>query len=265
MKQRSVPPLKLTRSPLIFVLAQVKISPVMAVEEKIPGLQDALRKRGFPRLMIRETETAIQSSDGQAKQMDTRRQWEFMDKESRNSVIVDSDGLTFQTTKYDVFETLMAATRDALDLFAEYIEPDLTQRIGLRYIDLVVPTEGKEIRTYFNDQLRGFSIDDDAGREAFFTESVCQTGPNSRFIHRYVEASRGFGFPPDLLPVTLKFPRDPRMESTFGLLDLDHFITLDEDFSVENAIAHFFALHEHQTKAFKASVTEDALEEWKQP
>ena len=265
MTKRSVPPLKLTRSPLIFVLAQVKITPVMAVEEKIPGLQDALRKRGFPRLVIRETEIAIESADGQAKQTDTRRQWEFVDKESRNSVVVDAEGITFQTTKYDMLETLMAATRDALDLFAEHIEPDLTERIGLRYIDLVVPTDGKEIRTYFNDRLSGFSIDDDAGREAFFTESVCKTGPNSRFIHRYVEASRGFGFPPDLLPVALKFPRDPRMQSTFGLLDMDHFMTLDEDFSVDNAIRHFFTLHEHQTKAFEASVTADALEEWKQP
>jgi hypothetical protein len=55
------------------------------------------------------------------------------------------------------------------------------------------------------------------------------------------------------------------METPFGLLDMDHFSTLEIDFSVEEIVDRFFKLHEQQTKAFKASVTTDALEEWKRP
>ena len=54
------------------------------------------------------------------------------------------------------------------------------------------------------------------------------------------------------------------MKSPFSLLDLDHFSTREFEFSVEEVNACFSALHIHQTKAFEASVTTDALEEWKQ-
>ena len=259
MTNRSVPPLKLLHSPLIFVLAQVKISPVMTVEEKIPAIQDALRKKGYPLLSIREINTMVHGPDGKAKQTETRKQWEFIDKENRASVLVDAEGVTYQVTKYDVFETLIEVMDDIIGLFAEHLDPDLLLRVGLRYIDLVVPSEGKAIRSYFSDVLRGFKIDETAEREAFFSESVSHTDSSSTFIHRYVEASHGFGFPPDLLPVNLKFPRDPRMEVPFGLLDLDHYISLNEDFTVESAIAHFLTLHEHLTKAFMSSVTPAAL------
>lgn len=265
MTSRTVPPLKLLRSPLIFVLAQVKISPVVAIEEKIPSLQESLRKRGYPRFAVRELRPAMQGPDGQIQQMPAQKQWEFIDKESYSSVLVDSDGISYQVTKYDSFETFMSAMREALCVFSQHVEPDLIQRVGLRYVDLVVPSEGKDIRAYFNDSLRGFKIHSDENREAFFSESVCQTGQTSKFIHRYVEASHGLGFPPDLLPTNLHFNRDPRMKSSFGLLDMDHYIALDENFEIQSAINHFFNLHDHQTKAFEASVTTDAIEEWKQP
>lgn len=265
MNHRAAPPLKLHRSPLIFVLAQVKITPVLDIETKIPTLQEAFRKQSFPRLAERKIETTVRGPDGQSIQKETRRQWEFIDKEKRASVLVDGEGLTYQVTRYDVFETFMESMASALRIFAECVEPVLVLRTGLRYVDLVVPSEGKEIHFYFNDGLRGFKIHETDERKAFFSESVCRTGPDSNFIHRYVEADVGFGFPPDLLPMQLEFPRDPRMKSPFGLLDLDHFSTLEADFTVDEVVARFFALHEHQTKAFEASVTLAALEEWKQP
>ena len=265
MNPRAVPPLKLARSPLIFVLAQVKITPVLDIESKISALQEAFRRQGYPRLAERKIETTVRDSNGQNIQKDTRRQWEFIDKEKRASVLVDAEGLNYQVTRYDVFETFMESMESVLRIFADCVEPVLVLRTGLRYVDLVVPSEGKEIHSYFNASLRGFKIHDDDERKAFFSESVCKTGSESTFVHRYVEADSGFGFPPDLLPVQLAFPQDPRMKSPFGLLDMDHFSTLEADFTVDDVVTRFATLHEHQTKAFETSVTPAAIEEWKQP
>ena len=262
---RATPPLQLPHSPLIFVLAQVKISPVMAIEDRIPELQELFRKRGYPRLSQRKIEVSAHGPDGQVEPQKTLRQWEFINKEGTASLLIDENGLTYQMARYEVFETLIESMRTALEIFTKQVEPDLLQRVGLRYVDLVVPTEGKAIHSYFAESLRGFSISAEEDREAFFCESVSRTGKDSRFVHRYVEANRGFGFPPDLLPVSLELRRDPGMKSPFGLLDLDHHITVEEDFSVDSAIAHFEFLHHHQTLAFKASVTPAALEEWRQP
>jgi len=262
---RATPPLQLPRSPLIFVLAQVKISPVMAIEGRIPDLQESLRKHGYPRRRARELKTSVKGAEGQVTQVEIQRQWEFINKESTASLVVDENGLTYQTSEYAVFETLVAELEAALGQFAEFVEPGLVQRVGLRYVDLVVPTGGKEISAYFSDGLRGFRIAETDAREAFFFESVCRTGPDSKFIHRYVEALGGFGFPPDLLPVSLNLRREPLMDSPFALLDLDHYRENDEDFSVETAIRDFDFLHEYQSRAFKASITQDAIDEWSQP
>lgn len=262
---RAKPPLQLPRSPLIFVLAQVKISPVMAIEDRIPELQEVFRKRGYPRLSHRKIEAAIHGPDGQIAPANTQHQWEFINKAGTASILVDENGLTYQMSEYSVFEDLIAEMQSVLEPFAKHVEPDLVQRIGLRYVDLVVPSDGKEISSYFSGGLRGFRIADTDDREAFFFESVCRTGVNSKFIHRYVEAARGFGFPPDLLPVSLKLRRDPMLTSTFGLLDLDHHVQVNDDFAIGSVISHFEFLHDYQSRAFEASVTPEALAEWKQP
>jgi len=265
MSHRVVPPLKLLQSPLIFVLAQVKITPVLGIESKIPMLQEAFRKQGYPRLAERKIETTVRGPDSQTIQKDTRRQWEFIDKDKRASVLVDSEGLSYQVTRYDVFETFMKSMTSAMKTFQDYVDPVLVTRLGLRFVDLITPAAGKGIHSYIDEKLRGFKTHETDDRKAFFSESVYQTIPDSTFVHRYVEATSGFGFPPDLLPMQLEFARDPSMETPFGLLDMDHFSTLEIDFSVEEIVDRFFKLHEQQTKAFKASVTTDALEEWKKP
>jgi uncharacterized protein (TIGR04255 family) len=125
---RSAPPLKLARSPLIFVLAQVKISPVMAIEEKIPGLQESLRKNGFPRLAVREIQTHLHAPDRQPKLTDARQQWEFINRDASASVMIDAESFNYQVSRYDVFETFSEGVCEALEQFARHIEPDLVQR-----------------------------------------------------------------------------------------------------------------------------------------
>jgi len=265
MSQRSSPPLKLPNSPLIFVLAQIKISPVMNIAEKVPMMQEAFRKAGYPRLVQREIQTTHHRADGAAHQIDTRHQWEFINKEKTASVLVDAEGMTVQVTEYQIFEDFITMLRDATTLFDAEVQPSLMHRVGLRYVDLVVPSEGNSIVDYFQSGLRGFQLPKTESRKAFFSESVCETSANSTFVHRYIEAASGFGFPPDLLPIHLELRREPRLQTPFGLLDLDHYSTHDEDFSVDTAIDQFWTLHEHQTLAFQASVTDKALEEWKTP
>ena len=46
--KRTHPPLRLPGSPLIYVVAQVNISAVVAIERYVPEIQERLRKSGFP-------------------------------------------------------------------------------------------------------------------------------------------------------------------------------------------------------------------------
>jgi len=261
MNPRSAPALHLPQSPLILVLAQVRIAPVLSVESKIPAIQEQLRKNGFPRINERELRMEKRHPDG-TQEVETKRQWEFIDKDLTRSVLIDQDSLTYQVTHYKLFEQFAEAFGAILDVFSNGMEPTLTQRIGLRYVDLITPAPGKSLERYLSSSLRGFSVQEGDTREGFVSESVSQTGSNTKFIHRYAEAIRGYGFPPDLQPLTLSIPRELRQKSPFGLLDLDHILTAEEDFSTDSIHAHFWHLHDHHTKAFRASVTPDALDEW---
>ncbi|MCC5835439.1 MAG: TIGR04255 family protein [Opitutales bacterium] len=262
MSERQAPALHLPQSPLIFVLGQVRFAPVLSMEEKIPAIQDSLRKNGFPRLSVREIEITKRDANGKTE-IERRKQWEFINKEKWASVLIDTDFIVFQVTRYKLFEHYISEFKGILDTFAHHAKPDLVQRIGLRYVDLVIPRDDQKLESYLSPSLRGFSIQGGEHREAFRCESVTQTGDNSRFIHRYMEANNGFGFPPDLLPISLSFDLDLNLNSPFGLLDMDHFMHVDNDFSVQEIIKNFWALHDLQTKAFAASVTKTAMNEWR--
>ena len=166
MSERQRPALRLPNSPLIFVLGQVRFTPILSMEGRIPAIQDSLRKNGFPRLSPREIKLTEHDATGKSR-VETRRQWEFIDKERRASVLIDTDFIVYQVTRYTVFEDYLSAFEAILEFFASHTEPGLAQRIGLRYVDLITPSAGKSLESYLSSSLRGFSIDGGAPRIAF--------------------------------------------------------------------------------------------------
>ena len=264
MKARKGQALHLPNGPLIFVLAQVRITPVLSIEEKIPKIQEALRKQGFPRFQTRNIEQKTTDLQGKTIHTEKRKQWEFLDKQNTGSVLLDQDSIVLQVTEYSVFEEFVKPLTIALEAVREIVEPSEVERIGLRYVDLVVPSGEKALDSYFSSSLRGPDLSGAGRRQAFLSESVVVTGPKSNLIFRYAEAEKGLAFPPDLLPLSLKLRRDVKLNTRFGLLDLDHYSQQSNDFSVEGVIDKACELHMVLDESFRNSVTDDAIQEWKQ-
>jgi len=255
--------LHLPKSPLIFVLAQIRISPVMKMEEKIPDMQEAFRKNGFPRLIKRDIETT-KGQPNQGVIVENNTQWEFISKNKKASVLVDQNFMIYQVSEYDVFESFLGEFREAAKIFGEYTEPNLVEKLGLRYIDLVIPEDGKNPASYFCDDLRGFTIGSTGNRDSFLCESVSHYGSKMKLIHRYIEAQKGIAFPSNLMPITLDLKKEVSMNSEFAVLDMDAISDYEDDFSVEVLTKTLWELHGIQEEAFKASVTAEALKEWSQ-
>jgi uncharacterized protein (TIGR04255 family) len=264
MKPRKHSPLVLGTSPLIFVLAQVRFPQLLSIKERIPAFQDALRKMGYLKLNQREVTQVNRDPQNNIVAKETYNQWEFIDKEGTHSVLADPRFINVNTSDYTVFEDFVVQMGRVFEVMTSCIEPGLIERLGLRFVDLIVPSEGKNMEYYVNQSLRGFQVDPDEDRQAFYMETVTRTGENKRFIHRYTETQKGLGFPPDLIPSGLKLLQNPRMETTFGLLDMDHMITREMDVETAAMTEAFWDLHMHHEDAFRSSVTESALEEWRQ-
>lgn len=262
MTNRINPPLKLRRSPLIFVLAQVQFQPLLAMKDRMPTLQESLRKIGYLKLNQREVTVTRQDPQNNEVTKESISQWEFVDRSNRNSVLVDKHFVNLQCTNYEVFESFMGKWKEVLEIFNRHVEPDLVTRLGLRYVDLILPSEGKTVDDYVAEGLRGFQVNKGEDRQAYFFESIINTGVNQLFIHRYAEAKHGIGFPPDLLPLNLTTPHPVRRDSPFGLLDMDHMLTQEQDFDVSELLLGFWNLHAHHEMAFHASVKTEAINEW---
>lgn len=264
MSSRKHPPLKLTDSPLIFVLAQVRFPQLLSIKERIPAFQDTLRKLGYLKLNQREVTQVKRDPQNNIVAKESYNQWEFIDKEGTHSVLVDPRFINVNTSKYEVFEDFVVRIERVFEVMASCIEPGLIEHLGLRFVDLIVPSKGRSMADYVDQNLRGFQVDPDEDRQAFYMETVTRTGEDKRFIHRYTETQKGLGFPPDLIPSGLKLLKNPRIETTFGLLDMDHMLTRELDVEPEGMVDAFWDLHRHHEDAFRRSVTDSAIEEWRQ-
>jgi len=260
---RTEPALTLPRSPLIFVLVQVRFSPVLTMSEKIPAIQDGLRKQGYPGFAPRRIDVETFAPGASAPiRKEAREQWEFLNKDRTSSILVDQESVVLQTTRYPTFEDYLGKLKIALNIVQEHAAPTLMLRLGLRYVDLITPREPNGLDYYIKPELRGMPFNDLGIKRAMMSESIVETDKHSKLVVRYVEGVSGFAFPPDLMPVSLAFTRNPVQKTRFGLLDFDHFTEESIDYNVETVLAQAWSLHSVLEKAFKTSVMPAAIEEW---
>lgn len=261
--KRTLKPLSLSKTPLIFVLAQVRVSPIESISEYFPRFQDLIRKEGFPLLSKRNYEIReIQSSDRVT--VSHREQWEFINAEKSASILLDSNNLIHQTTDYTSAEAFLAVLKMAAEIFQEVASPSMVDRIGLRYVDLVEQTEDVPIAELVDPALRGIDLSEFGTRVRRRDETLMQTGKQRQLRIVYTEAENGIALPPDLLgPYAIGFRKPIQHDRLFGLLDFDHFDENSFLFDPDQIDATAGELHDLLDITFRKLVTKKALELWK--
>ena len=255
--------LRLSKTPLIFVLAQVRVAPIAQIESFLPAIQETLRHRGFPNLLKRKFMIDHAPPGGEHVKQE-RIQWEMMNVAKTRSVLIDEGSLVLQTTAYDSGESFLADLQIALDAFKEHAKPTDLLRVGLRYVDLIKPIGSLKLDALVAPSLRPAAVNLPWPSVAHFWESLRETSSNTKLLVRYTEAMRGFAFPPDLGPfISLQLNRAPEQDSAFGLLDTDHFDERRGAFDVSDTIERAGDLHDILDQSFRELVTPAALEAWK--
>ena len=257
--------LHLSKTPLIFVLAQVRVSPIAKIESFLPSIQETLRHQRFPGLVKRNFRIEQVTPNGPQSSED-RVQWEFVNAERTRSVLIDDSSLVLQTTAYDSGESFMEHLRVALDAFELHAKPTEVVRIGLRYVDLVQPRDGLGFEQLVNPGLRvERALPLPGSNLSAQCEILRQTSKTAKLRVRYSEALEGLGFPADIGGfVSLMLREDPIRKTPFALLDTDHFDTQVTPFDVAGVLERTWALHAALIAAFQDHlVTPTALEAWK--
>lgn len=140
------------------------------------------------------------------------------------------------------------------------------RRIGLRYVDIIVPEEGKTPDDYVVPGLRclpALTLTSRARSGLAISEFQLEEGA---LVIRYATAGGAIGLPPDLQPLTLAEPdvlkRLAPVTGMSALLDFDRFAPLEEMFDASQLKARFDHLHEDHSVAFRELTTEHAKDVW---
>ncbi len=261
--KRSQEPLTLSNSPLVLVLCQVRISTVLNISSYIPGIQDILRKNGFPIFVGGEiVEFSVQAQSDDPVQQRKQAHWEFRTSKEDWSIIVGKSAIVVQTTAYSNFENFLENLSVALDAVGTTVGDLLVERVGLRYVDAILPSEGKSWRDYVAGGFHGHENEIVTGENSvLFMQSVVETGLNQRMIVRLAQNRDGALLPPDL-SLTPRLRAEVKEKELITLLDIDHYREYRKPLSVDDVTETSWELHDALDTIFREIVTDDALEEW---
>lgn len=254
---RTLPRVKLDRSPLVLVLVQARFSPRMDLQEKLPVFRKACERLGYPIFRETKVRTVNVGPTGPAETREETR-WDFLDKTRRWNILLCREFLMLQTTDYDVFEGFLERWKSMLES-AKVLGIPVVERLGLRYVDLVQPAEGEALSDYLKPALAGYEPESSSAlvRKHHMAASVFDT-PRGQMLVRVSPALSAT--PPDLDNLLLEGIAQPVPGAAF--LDFDHFSTETVDFDPDGIEIATDALHDAPDVLFREVVTPKAMSAW---
>jgi len=255
---------KLKKSPLAMVLAQVKFAPVLQIQKYIPELQEELRKKGYPHFeeeQVQELVFAVGSATVPPVRSSSR--WIFGSSDWQKTVVLSQDFVVIETSNYDMFELFSSEFKKILHLVKDKVDLGRSERVGLRYINLIRGGEAKSSHLSLRQELRGLGASDLSNVKS--AQSTCISQAITSYgclMVRAVHIDDGSHIPPELSSTKLKFINKPEQGEQVSILDIDHNGEFPGDFDVEALITRLSELHVFSDNAFIASVTPEALKKW---
>jgi uncharacterized protein (TIGR04255 family) len=262
--------MKLEKAPLVHVLAQVAYTPVLSIAEYIPTIQSRFIALGFPRLQEGATHEVIFAS-GSPPSTSSKRRWDFLDRDQQTGFVLTESSFVLQTSVYESHEPFLECLRQGLEVLKEIVGVTLVDRLGMRYIDRVVPEAGEAFGAYVDAGLLGFPFRGASKLQAnlvtFATQSVAIT-PSGVLAIRSALLPPNQLVPPDLEQGPLQYPpSSPRNQAGLSV-DFDHFSVFTGpnstpfDFVPSKIVDHMTLLHLTLRSAFDVIATPYAVEKW---
>lgn len=255
----------LDKPPLVYTVGVVRFSAFDLMANAIPALQDRMRKLGYPRPSEGQVSNVHITPLG--TQTSSAHRWEFHNRNRSAGIILSKDFVAFQTAKYENFSVFCSSFESTIQVIRETIGTDLLiERIGLRYVDVIVDSEDGRISELICSGLLGL---DDAKlgvtQSSMFANYSGKTEAGMLSIRAH-QRSDGMFLPPDLGSVSVNVSAPGVLHgSKLMVLDFDHSMDFQADppdFSAKFISDYFWRLHDNLTSAFLAATTPLAWKKW---
>ena len=256
-------------APVYFTVVQARFNPILALDSYAPKIQERLRKHGFPDFQRQALSTInlqlMVPVEGAPPQLPVSQssRYIFADMERMSSFMLDQNALTFQTTNYDIFDTFSTKFLNGLDAVHDAVELSYIERVGVRYLDAVIPKSDQSIADYLSPSVLGLASHDVGTVIHSFSETRFRAG-DINIVARVIAQEGEVGFPPDLVPMFLRLPS--RFRGSLGrhaTIDTDGYMESREAFNLSAVRKKLDIIHDEITKVFRMTVTSKAIEMWK--
>lgn len=255
----------LKNPPVYLTLAQVRFNPILKLTDFLPSIQESFRQAGYPdfdRQHFVVIQLSVQDGQQSAPTPVQQEKFQFGNAEKTHTFILDEQSLTLQSTNYGQFETFSACFLTGLSIVNDVVKLAFTERVGLRYLDRVMPHAGETIEQYLVDQVHGLTSRLEGRSLYSYAEAMNEIG-NIKLRSRVAIQDGPLAFPPDLQPGNMYVTE--RFLSYTGksaILDNDGFIEGREAFSTQTVAETLDAIHKIIGAAFKTTATSYAFSAW---
>ncbi len=264
---------KWKNAPVFYVVAQVRFSPVLSLQTYVPQIQEHFRKNGFPsfaqRLNFQMGVVLPPPSDAEPNvpgvPFEKTTGYVFSNRDMNQSFVLEQNGLTFQVTEdYLDFSWFLDLFVRSLTVVHDAIEPDSVQRIGIRYLDAVIPRDGSAVRDYLIPEVTGLLEKSPEGSvQHAYSETMVQTDGTST-VSRVLVRNGSIALPPDLQSLPLKInKRFSDLSGWHAMIDTDSFQSEQFPMDISRIRTTLQHLHGRVDGTFRDVVTEFALEDWR--
>lgn len=259
---------KMKLAPVYFTIVQARFNPILILDSCAPLIQELLGKQKYPDVKKGINVTfnfppQVSEEEGPAQlPVSQRRRYTFCNMERTSGFILDEDALTFQTTAYETFERFSDEFIKGLEAVHEVARLAYTERVGLRYLDAVFPKDGEKLSDYLVEPVLGLTEKLSGNLVHSFTETLVRKDEISVLARTIIQNGR-VGLPPDLLETRLGLDgRFRNLQGLHAILDTDGFTERRETIDIQRVLNRLNDIHEEITKAFRATVTDMALNAW---
>lgn len=254
---------KLSKQPLLFVLAEFRFPEIKKMDEYITDLQDKFRgELPFPEEQISQ-EIKVES---QGIKVHHSKQWVFVDKLRKNAVIIGHSRIICVTGSYDRFDGFKDFCLNALNILNNIVGISFIQRIGLRYADLILDGTNLPIAKCVNSNLYAHEHFQNIGEVSQKVNDVILHTQEGIMTVRSLYGKHNLSVLPDVgnLPIDLPIHNS---ESERIILDFDHVWQANDtkdslDFDLSEILDKMSKMHQLSREAFWLSTTDEARQLW---
>jgi len=261
----------MSNAPVYYALAQAHFNPIAAMDKYVNQIQDRLRNEGYPLFDARQFMQLVVPGPRQAQPPEPQIQpavsWLITRSDRTAGFILGPSAITYHTTHYQTHNEFIPELLRGLAAVHEVVSLDHISRLGLRYLDAVLPRAGETVERYLVPGLHG--IDFNATRRHAMTESVFSTDtrplvPQGTLVVRVYRMIGPLGFPADMLPDGLAMgPMFERNEAReHAVIDTDHYVEGRMPVEPDKLNEQLLCLHTTVKSVFGATATDDARSAW---